>query len=480
MEKKIKIILSIILLLCNISIFAQPYPTGGVIDPTLYDSIPRRAVQLSRSYSDIPSVYSVKHYGPQPYNQNGGTCTAWASAYAARTITESITIDRRDWFLTTRSAFSPYYIFRSVRHLMYKDLDPTGEDGIAISYALDFMKSEGAVRILNNEVNMLMRQINVSMYSQQKRYPIADYVTLYQSYLKTEDGDPVRTKMVKKSISEGKPVIIAIKCPPSFHEVGRDGVWYPKETSAFIDLSIKGNAHALCVVGYDDNRYGGAFEIQNSWGTGWANGGFVWIPYTVFNQFAYEAYEIIENLANYETIEYSGSVKIEVYNSKEGMPVRFNNGYYQTNSSYSSGASFRYILSNGKPAYVYAFSGDSGSNNTNRIFPPEKENISPILDYSENIVAFPGEFTWIQLDERIGTDYLVVLFAKEALDIDNIRKRFESASGSFPARVSAAVGSNLIPVSKAKYEANEMRFSAQSANPKAILGLLLAIDHRAR
>lgn len=467
-------IFCVILLLCSISLFAQPYPTGLLIDPVLYASVPRKAVQLSRSYSDVPSFYSLKQFSPQPYKQDGGTCSAWASTYAARTISEAVTINRRDWFLITRSAFSPYFVYRNVRRLMYSDYNPTGLDGIHIANALYFIKTEGAVRILDNEVNMLLRNINLSMYSQHRRYPIADYVTLYD-YDNSEGGDSIRTRMVKKSISEGKPVIIAVKSPPSLHNLGREGVWLPSESFSSIH-----EAHALCVIGYDDNRHGGAFEIQNSWGSNWGNGGYAWIPYTVFNQYAFEAYEMIENLANYETIEYSGNVKIELYNSNQGMPVNFNNGYYQTINSYPSGTSFRYILSNGKPAYVYAFAADTGSNTTTRIFPPERENISPILDYSENIIAFPGEYTWIQLDERIGTDYLVVLFAKEALDIDNIRRRFESTSGSFPTRVSSAVGSNLIPISGASFETNEIQFSAQSANPKAIFGLLLAIEHRAR
>ena len=31
--------------------------------------------------------------------------------------------------------------------------------------------------------------------------------------------------------------------------------------------------HAMCVVGYDGDN----FEIVNSWGTGWRNGGFAWL-----------------------------------------------------------------------------------------------------------------------------------------------------------------------------------------------------------
>jgi C1A family cysteine protease len=41
--------------------------------------------------------------------------------------------------------------------------------------------------------------------------------------------------------------------------------------------------HAVVVAGYDDNRqigaYKGALKIRNSWGTGWGQQGYGWIPY---------------------------------------------------------------------------------------------------------------------------------------------------------------------------------------------------------
>jgi C1A family cysteine protease len=40
--------------------------------------------------------------------------------------------------------------------------------------------------------------------------------------------------------------------------------------------------HAICIIGYDNNRYGGAFEIVNSWGSEWGNDGYLWIKYSDF------------------------------------------------------------------------------------------------------------------------------------------------------------------------------------------------------
>jgi hypothetical protein len=472
------LLLPLFWLLSVLPVFGQTYPTGAIIDPVLYDSIPRKAVLLSRSYTELPAAYSLKQFAPIPNFQMGSSCTAWASTYAARTIAESIAINRTDRFLTTQNVFSPLFVYKSVFLYNYNNPNPSGNEGIAIAYALDFLKRDGAVRMPNNEMSLLLSQIILSTYSGYQRYPIADYTTLYASYLQlTEDGDPIRTRTVKKSISEGKPVVIAIKCPSSFSYLNGKDVWYPTEDPASIDLYKPNNAHALCVVGYDDNKYGGAFEIQNSWGTDWGNGGYIWIPYTVFDKFAYEAYEMIENLTNFRNAaNYAASIEVEFYNARGGMPVTFDRqGYYKTGSTYSGGTEFRFLMTNRHPAYVYAFSADSYSSDIERIFP--LRGVSPVLDYTDSTVAWPGEYNWMRLDDNAGTDYLVVLFSKQALDIDAIQRRFASERGAFPQRVQRAVGRDFIPYANAEYNGNRIEFSAQSPNPKAVFGLLLAIDH---
>ncbi|MDR1506663.1 MAG: hypothetical protein LBI67_06125 [Treponema sp.] len=472
MTKKPGLCCILLWLFCAVSAFAQSgFPRGAILDEALYNSLPRKAAQVTRSYTAIPKAVSLKQYAPDPGDQNPyGTCVAWSSAYAARTIVESIALNRTDRFLTTVNVFSPVFVYKSV--FVFRNLGvPTGYEGTAIPWALDVMKNEGAVKRLEIEKTADFPEIHLSAFVNQRRYRINDYVILYNSARGTPGGSE-RTLAVKKSLAEGKPVIIGMNCPGSF-DTAKD-LWQPVESPA-----VNYGGHAMCVVGYDDDKYGGAFEIQNSWGQSWGNRGYIWIPYQVFNQYAVEAYEIIEDLTNYQyNTEYSGSVQIEVYNSNEGMPVQFSDGYYRTTGSYTSGTRFRYLMGNNKPAYVYAFASDSSSPETTRIFPMEGENVSPVLDYSENAVAFPGEHDWIELDRQSGTDYLVVLYVKEALDIDAIRERFSQAQGTFPDRVARAVGDAYIPARQANYENALMRFTARSVNPRAVFGLLLAIDHR--
>jgi hypothetical protein len=131
-----------------------------------------------------------------------------------------------------------------------------------------------------------------------------------------------------------------------------------------------------------------------------------------------------------------------------------------------------------KPAYLYAFAADTHS--YTRIFPGD--GVLAVLDYRQNTFTFPpdrpGEIDWLELDETPGTDYLVVLFSKQPLEIDAIGRRFMNARGNFAEKVEQAVGSNFIRPSTASYERNRMAYTAQSSNANAVFGLLLAIEHR--
>jgi len=179
-----------------------------------------------------------------------------------------------------------------------------------------------------------------------------------------------------------------------------------------------------------------------------------------------------------DSVQYSASIEIEVFNDTRGMPVVFDpQGFYKTRWSYPSGTDFRYMMTDHHPAYVYAFASDSSGTRPERIFP--LRGVSPVLDYSDSTIAWPGEFLWIRMDDTVGTDYLIVLYSKEELDIAAIERRFAIERGSFPERVARAVGPDFIPYNEVLYGPAKMEFSAISTNPKAVFGLLLAIEHHA-
>ena len=462
------LVLPVFLLLAPL--FGQTYSTGAILDPARYEQTDAKPVLVTRNYSSLPRSFSLKRYGPVPESQGSyGTCAGWATAFAARTISESRALNRTDRAQNTDNVFSPIHAYKG--HYMRMGITPTGYEGAAIPDVLDFMRDEGAVKRLAFERNADFPSITLSAFANSRRYPISGYVRLFSNPRGTPGSVDERVLPVKKSLAEGKPVIIGMNTPPSFHRRGT-AVWQATENP--------GNTysgHAMCVVGYDDSKNGGAFEVQNSWGTGWGNGGYIWIRYRDFASFVDEAYEVIESLALYsDAARFAASIAIEVFNDARGMPVTYSSqGFYRTSFSYPLETVFQFQMTNRYPAYVYAFSADDSSPDIERIFPAQ--GVSPVLDYADSTIAWPGEHEGMMIASTAGTHYLVVLYSKEALDIEGIERRFAAERGAFPQRVARAVGPDFIPYSEAQYNGSSMGFSAVSANPQAVFALLLAIDH---
>jgi hypothetical protein len=245
----------------------------------------------------------------------------------------------------TENAFSPVYVYRNIR-----PDDPECQEGAAIFWALDLMKDSGAVKMIDLERTVEFPQVDLSYYEDSRRYPIADYVTLFSQDERSKPGLIART--VKKSLTEGKPVIIGMNTPYSFMTAAT--VWQPRESPNYFY-----GGHAMCVVGYDDEKNGGSFEVINSWGGEWGNGGFMWISYAAFVDFVLEGYEMIENLAIYsDRVKSAGFTRIEILNGSEikSAPlVSLPGGFYKTADPLGEGTRVRFVAGSDESAYVYAF-----------------------------------------------------------------------------------------------------------------------------
>ena len=283
-----------------------------------------------------------------------------------------------------------------------------------------------------------------------------------------------------------KPVVIGMLCPPSF-DYPANNYWEPIEEP----LTSYGG-HALCVVGYDDNQYGGAFEIQNSWGDTWANKGYIWIRYNDFARFVKYAYEFVDLPDPKPDVpDLSGSIKLALSTGEEmpasllistrGLKVVTANRtpepltIYQTVNAYTSGTNFRIYISNNEPAYVYAISSDL-SNAVTKIFPYE-DNISAALTYKKNEVAIPDENHYIQFDEKPGKDFLCVLYSRTELNINDLIAKISAEQGTFNERIFKVVGDRMVDPANIKFTNDRIAFQAYSKD-KDIIALMVELDHK--
>ena len=276
----------------------------------------------------------------------------------------------------------------------------------------------------------------------------------------------------KMIFPEKKPVIFGMICPPSFSEAKE--LWKPKRTDYDSGQWEGFGGHALVVVGYDDNKYEGAFQIINSWGTNWGVGGFTWISYKNFNVFTKYSFEIIGQPPL--VVDLSGGLRfIKSDGTKMFTKYDENNSIYRMTQPYISGTKFRLYVANNEPAYVYAFGSDA-TRNIFQIF-PYKKNISPYLGYRSNVIAIPDEDHYIRLDKTIGTDYFCVLYSKVSLNIKNILSEIEKNHGSFKDRVESAINTFRIHANRIEHsKEGDISFKAKSGD-KTVIPIIVKFEH---
>ncbi|MBX2840422.1 MAG: DUF4384 domain-containing protein [Flammeovirgaceae bacterium] len=437
------------------------YSTGLVFDDDKYENAPKKATLTRGLYVEaVPSSNSMKQYCPTPMDQGQyGTCVGWSSNWAARTIVEAM---KNGWTSTNvinQNAYSPGFIYQ-----MIKDKnDKNCSYGASIFDALNYMKFNGSIKYSSLE-EQCVPTVPQNLKDQAMRNKIKDFARLFDQ----QQGGDYKIQTVKKSIAENNPVVFGMKCAPSFYDA--IDVWEPTENH-----ETKYGGHAMCVVGYDDNKGGGAFEIMNSWGTDWGNEGFIWIKYQDFANFTKYAYEIITDPAPKPptVADLSGKLKF-VTDKGEEMKAELLGQSYKMQKSYSSGTSFRIYISNNEPAYVYAL----GSDKTAAIFQlfPYAPGVSAALNYSQNQVAYPSEDHYITMDNTVGTDYICVLYSKHELNIEEIKRELEGYSGSMLSRTKKVIGQNLVKPENIQYSSSEMAFKGYSKG-KTVLALVVAIDH---
>lgn len=482
-KNKKRIIGSLVALCLFTASFAQEeyFMTGLPLDDGTYDQLERKVEFVTKGTNVVlPKQHSLLQYCPTAKSQGGhGTCTSWACLYAARTIAEA---KRQGWTsqkTIEEEAFSPLFTYSQLKN---KE-DFNCDKGIHIFDALRLMKEQGCVKFSDfDDLCADASAITQTLKSKASKYKIDDYKTLFS--IGCHDAMEKET-MVKKSLVEGRPVVIAMWLPPMFSKteevmkLGNIVPNFPVKNTKITDY------HAMCVVGYDDNKAGGSFQLMNSWGKNWGKNGFVWVKYADFAKCVDQAYEIIvkplpKPEPKPEPNKLSGSFEILLThdalkrtNPNATLKVGLDeDNRYAIQKTFYENDQFRIYVSNGEAANVYIISSDMTKNDA-LLFP--YKNISSRLDKSYAI-ALPSKAESITMDSTKGTDYWCVLYSVEELGIQGIMQRMKTAQGSFYDRVQAALGDKMVPQKDIRFVENKVEFSARSE--KSVVAVFIEAKHR--
>jgi len=252
---------------------------GCIIDPEIEKRFKKEDLPIKKG--GLSNAVSLKKYCP-PVGDQGqvGSCTGWATTYAAFTIV------RRIECKNNIGPFSPLSTYNKIKTGRY----PFQNDcaGSSPRDALNLLKNYGSPEYQDYN-NICKKDTEDNKY----------YNKLHNFRTLNCQGE-LGVNNIKVALDNNEPVVIAMHV---YDVPGKGNSLYPEYISEsgewkFISRNRKtyhfnrSGGHALCIIGYDDRKFGGAFEVINSWGDNWGDDGYFWVKYSDIHTIDY-AYSLV-------------------------------------------------------------------------------------------------------------------------------------------------------------------------------------------
>lgn len=439
------------------------FTTGGMLDPQQFKKASvYEGLADDNTKNPLPEMVSLAKFAPDRKNQgHQGSCVAWSSAYAARTIIESASTAADP----NTIAYSPAFLYNQI-----------GLDGCQGSYiirAMEFMTRKGAVPFDNfpYDENDCSRQPNTTLLSFASQHRMHGFNRLTE-----DDGvSNLNLRAIKEHLAKDAPVVIGMMVGGSFmQDMMGQKVWHPTDQ----DYSQMGfGGHAMCVVGYDDRLEGGAFQIMNSWGPEWGQNGFAYVRYGDFKQFVREAYGVdpMPKRGAALNVDFECNIGLVNNDTKQYIPLKLgSSNTFSTTSPIAKGTKFKIEIKNAVECYIYLFTPNTSDSSF--VLFPYKPIHSPYCGITGTRL-FPRKES-IRTDEVGNKDFMGVLVSKEALDYNAINTAINSSTQStFAGKLNDAINSTSIK--NVKYSAGNggtIYFKAAAGEQNKVVGCVVEID----
>lgn len=250
---------------------------GLTFDPEAYNDMEQWEADESFGFSatNLPSKISYRMYTPRVLNQgNDGSCVGYAVGYAQITTQQNIAMGITNYYQRSIRSMDPYFVFPLI------GTSDWCKNGTPIA---------GAIWVLEKYGNKPM--VILPLLECQDTLPFHNFTMEVASMNTIEASksiDPNDLIEMKKCLNSGFTISIGTQLTGSFTSGSGlyGGNWQPGLYEA------TDGGHAMLIVGYDNYRNGGSFEVMNSWGSSFGDNGFVWIKYSDIRKYCKEAYVI--------------------------------------------------------------------------------------------------------------------------------------------------------------------------------------------
>ncbi|MEJ0029233.1 MAG: DUF4384 domain-containing protein [Bacteroidota bacterium] len=404
-----------------------------ILEDNRYNALP---VEYG-AQSTLPPARSLKSYYPRVVVQpkTDFTGAAWASVWNARTAAEAIACNQTDQKKITEIAFSPAYNYGLVRKT---------QDCLQAVSIIDLLESlvKNGSPYFSEFREFCPIEVTADLYSLARSKKLSGYFKLFN----TTDEMKVKVQSVKNAINSSNAVIAGMICPPSFHFA--TDFWQPREPQA--DPQYGG--HAVCVVGYDDTKFGGSFEVVNTWGKDWGVQGYTWIRYKDFGDYFPYAFGLFQVGSASCNIPFEAKVVFNQINGEEmRVQVEGAEGQYKFWKPYPTGTTFTIQMTSAVPAYVYCFGVDPA----NELFPlfPRLSTTVPI---SFSLLRAPDDMPAITLTDPPGKNNVYFIFSPSAIDLTKTIAKLKGRKIITPNDVRAALSSTAPSI---KWSNKDLSFS---------------------
>jgi Papain family cysteine protease len=228
---------------------------------------------------NLPDVVSLRPYCPKPQNQGEtNACTAWATTYGALTISRAVQLNVTDTAALQRMSYSASFVFNALTDSLSKS---RCKESVNLLDCLLFLQENGTclASTFPNTSDCNMKAGSSTLLEASKN-TILDFEAAFRS-----KGDSIsKIREMRQLLAAKKPVVITLPIRPSLKKMTKKTpFWYIQA-----DETNDSEAHAVVIIGYNHpEQY---FELMNSWGSDWGDGGFAKISYSDFIQRTIQAY----------------------------------------------------------------------------------------------------------------------------------------------------------------------------------------------
>jgi hypothetical protein len=431
---------------------------------SIYEGLDETNSQNQRA---LPEAVSLLRFAPTRGNQGQqGSCVAWSSAYGAHTVLEAAATGADP----NQIRFSPSFL--------YNQIGLENCEGSYIQKAMEKMSDQGSLPLSQFPYN---DQDCNRLPTESQKMAAAQYKI--RGFTRLTNGDnlgDINIRALKEHLAKDAPVVIGMLVGQSFMQdmIGQE-LWQPQGMD---QTQIGMGGHAMCVIGYDDRKFGGAFQIMNSWGPEWGKDGIGWIRYSDFKNYAREAYGIdpFPKRGAAASIPLECTIGLVLNDTKQNIPLRIaGTNLFQTISPIKKGTRFKMEIRNATECYIYIFGLDTNGKSY-VLFPylKEGETVSKHSPYCgiTGYRLFPKSES-MEADLFGNRDYIAVVVSKDELNYNQVNQAInQSGQTDYLGRVNEALQSIMIRSARFSSAGNGSIYFKVDANDNKAVACVVAFD----